>query len=110
MGDYGKYLYQQEKKERKVKHKGGEVKEVRLTFAISEHDLGIRALQAEKFLKGGNVVKVAMPLKGRQKALGNFAREKMAKFIEALKKLMPIKLEKELRREPRGFTVIISKQ
>lgn len=110
IGDYGKYLYQQEKKERKIKQRGGEVKEVRLTFAISDHDLEIRVAQSEKFLKEGNVVKVSLPLRGREKALGNFAREKMQKFIDALSKLASIKLERELKREPRGFTMIISKQ
>lgn len=109
--DYGKYLYQEEKKERKAKkQKGGEVKGVRLGFNISSHDLEIRTRQAEKFLKEGNVIRVELPLRGREKALGDFAKEKMNKFLEILKTLIPIKIERELKREQRGFTMIISKQ
>lgn len=110
LGDYGKYLYREEKKEKTThKHKGGELKGIRLTFNISQHDLEIRARQSEKFLKRGDRVRVELPLKGRQKALQGFAREKIEKFLEILKEIVPIKIEGELKREPRGFTVIILK-
>lgn len=108
--DYGKYLYAQRKKERKIKPKGGELKGIRLGFAISSHDLEIRVRQAEKFLKDGNKVRIEMKLKGREKALGNFAKEKMNKFLEILQDLIPCKTERELKRELRGFTMIISRE
>jgi hypothetical protein len=50
-----------------------------------------------------------MKLRGREKALGNFAKEKMNKFLEILKNKIPIKIERELKREPRGLTMIITK-
>lgn len=108
--DYGKYLYREEKKERAThKHKGGELKGIRLTFNISLHDIETRANLAEKFLNKGDRVRIELPLRGREKALGEFAKEKMNKFLEVLKKLVPIKIERELKREPRGLTMIISK-
>jgi translation initiation factor IF-3 len=111
IGDYGKYLYQQQKKEKKMaKPKGGELKEIRLTFNISPHDMETRAKQAEKFLKEGNKIKVNMALRGREKAMGYFATEKVKKFLEQLNSITPIKTERELKREPRGFTMIVSKQ
>jgi translation initiation factor IF-3 len=73
------------------------------------HDLEIRAHQAEKFLKKGGVVRVELTLRGREKALQSFAREKMNKFLEVLSKITPIKIEKELKRESRGLTMLISK-
>lgn len=107
--DYGKYIYQQQKKEKGIKHhKKTELKAIRLTFAISEHDLEIRAHQAEKFLKIGDIVRIEMRLKGREKALESFSREKIGKFIEILKKSVPVKIEHPLRKEPRGLTMIIS--
>lgn len=109
IGDYGKYLYWLSKKEKGIK-RSSEVKGVRLGFNISLHDLETRAYQAEKFLKEGNKVKIEMPLKGREKALGDFAKEKMNQFLAILEKLIPIKIERELKKEPRGFTVIISKK
>ena len=110
IADYGKYLYRQRKKEKKAKPKGGELKGIRLTFGISEHDMQIRAKQAEKFLKDGDVVKVEMRLRGREKALQNFAREKFAKFIEIVNNLAPVKVERPIKKEFGGLTMIVSKK
>jgi len=111
LGDYGKYLYQEGKKEKAThKHKGGELKGIRLTFNISLHDLETRVHQTEKFLGRGDRVRVELPLRGRQKALQDYGREKVEKFLEVLKETTAVKIEKELKREPRGFTMIISKQ
>lgn len=108
--DFGKYLYQQQKKEKKQRPKGGEVKGIRLTFNISLHDLETRARQAEKFLKEGDKVRIEMVLRGREKALGNFAKDKIGKFLEILQGLILYRVERELKRDPRGFTMIIVKQ
>lgn len=108
--DFGKYAYQLGKKTKKVKsQRAGELKNIRLSFAIFEHDLETRAKTAEKFLLDGFKIRVEMPLRGREKALGDFAISKMKKFYEMLKIKIPIKIEKELKRDPRGFTMIIAK-
>ena len=110
IANYGKYLYSQSKKEKKMKKPvGGELKEIRLTFKISPHDMEIRANQAKKFLEGGDKIKINMSLRGREKAMGGFATEKVKLFLEKLNLLIPIKTERELKREPRGFTMIVSK-
>ena len=67
-------------------------------------------MQAEKFLKEGDKVKINMALRGREKAMGGFATDKVKIFLEKLNSLIPIKTERELKREPRGFTMIVSKQ
>jgi translation initiation factor IF-3 len=111
VANYGKYLYIQQKKERKMaKPKGGDLKEIRLTFKISPHDMETRAMQAKKFLEEGDKVKVNMALRGREKAMGQFATDKVKIFLEKLNSQISIKTERELKREPRGFTMIISKQ
>ncbi|KPJ73225.1 hypothetical protein AMJ48_02045 [Parcubacteria bacterium DG_74_1] len=108
--DYGKYLYWLQKKEKAARgSKGSELKGIRLGFNISLHDLEIRAHQAEKFLKKGDKVKIEMVLRGREKALGGFAKGKISQFLEILEKLVPIKIERELKREVRGFTMIIAR-
>jgi len=108
--DYGKYLYREEKKEKEIKkQKGGEIKGIRLSFAMSSHDLEIRAKQTENFLREGNKIKIEMILKGREKAHEDFAREKIKNFLENLQKLIPVKIEKDLKKEFKGFTMIISK-
>lgn len=111
LANYGKYLYQLEKKERKEKkHTGGEMKEIRLTFTISQHDLETRANQAQKFLERGDAVRIAMRMRGREKALTNFAKEKIEKFLEMVRTNIPIKIEREVRMEPRGLAMMITKQ
>lgn len=109
--DYGKYLYALQKKERAGKPKmAGGVKGIRLGFNISLHDLETRARQAEKFFKKGHKVRVELILRGREKAFGEMAKGKIIQFMEILSKLTPTKVERELKREPRGFTIIITKQ
>ncbi len=109
--DHGKYLYALKKKEKKAKaHHVGELKGIRLTFSISEHDLGTRARQAEKFLKKGDKVRIEMKLRGREKAHQDFAREKIKKFVDLLQQTIAIKIERELKKQPRGLTMIITKE
>lgn len=110
--DYGKYLYSEQKKAKKEakSQKGGHLKQIRISFAISSHDLEVKARQIEKFLKKGEKVRIEMRLRGREKSLQQFAREKMDKFLETIKSLVPIKIERELKKEPRGLTTIISKE
>mgnify|MGYP001566356739 CR=1 FL=1 len=109
--EYGKYLYQESKKEKEAikKQRGGELKGIRLKFNIAQHDLETRAKQTEKFFKQGDKVRIEIILRGREKALGNFAKEKVNKFLEVLQAMAPYKVERELKREPKGFSMIISK-
>jgi len=107
--DYGKYLYQLQKKEKKIKKKSSQVKGIRLSFKISDHDLETKVKQAEKFLKEGDKIKVELILRGREKALGDFAKEKVQKFVEILKEKIPIKIEQDIKRRPGGLTMIITK-
>ncbi len=107
--DYGKYLYRLQKKEKEKKtQQTSEIKGIRLRFNISEHDLETRANQAEKFLKKGNIVKIEMILRGREKGLTHFAREKINHFMEVLNKKIPIKVERDLKRAPNKLMTIVS--
>ena len=105
--DYGKYLYTLQKKEKSVHT--SEVKGIRLTYNISPHDMETRAIQAEKFLKKGDKVKIELRLRGREKAFSNISREKVNQFLEILGKLIPCKVDTEMKRDMRGFNMIISK-
>lgn len=108
--DYGKYLYAQKKKEKGGKtKKAGEIKGIRLGFGISSHDLETRANQTERFLQKGYKVRIEMRLRGRQRGLADFGKSKIEKFLEILKERVSFKVEKELKKQPRGLTMIISK-
>ena len=109
--DYGKFLYSLHKKEKAAKIKRtGELKGIRLGFNISLHDLETRVNLAEKFLKKGDRVRVELPLRGRERGLQDFAKGKINQFLETLEKRLPIKVERELKKESRGLTMIVSKK
>ncbi len=83
--DYGKYRYEQDKreKEQKKKQQVVEVKEVQLSCRIDKHDFDTKAARAIKFLKEGNKVRVCLRFKGREMAHQDLGREVIAKFKEA---------------------------
>merc|ERR1712146_531524 len=66
--DYGKYKFQQEKKkkEAKKKSKGQEIKEIKMSYKIENHDYVVRRKQVEKFIIGGDRVKVLIQFRGRE--------------------------------------------
>jgi len=109
--DYGKYLYRLKKKEKEQTNhqKKGDLKIIRLTFAISSHDLKIRTETAQKFLEKGYKVKVIMFLRGREKGLADFAKEKFLGYLEGLNKNCPLRVERELKKEGNNLTIIVSK-
>lgn len=112
IGDYGKYLYSLQKKERKniAGSKRGETKNIRLSFNISDNDLNTRILAGEKFLNKGDKINVELRLKGRQKQLANIGFGKIKKYIELLGEKLEIKIEKEIKKEPKGLSVTILKK
>lgn len=87
--DYGKYQYHQKKVETKHRkmQKKTEVKGVRIGFKTGDHDLAVKARQAEKFLKAGNTVKVSLIFRGREAIYKDLAKEKMNKFFERVEEL-----------------------
>lgn len=105
--DYGKYQYQksQEEKGQRTKQKRLEIKGVRIGFRTGQHDLEIKAKQANKFLTKGHLVKIDMILRGREKGLLEMAKEKMDKFIELISP--DAKIDQEIRKQPRGLSVVI---
>ena len=108
--NFGKYLYNLKKKDKSAKHHSGELKGIRLTFAISEHDIETKAKQAVKFLTKGDKIMVEMRLRGREKAHPEIARQKITTLLDFIGKSLELKTERELKREPRGFTMIITKK
>lgn len=83
---FDKYRYQLEKAERqqKKKLKQIQVKGIRLSVRIGEHDLKFKVGQAEKFLSQGNKVKIELMLRGRERANVGYAREVIDKFLKTV--------------------------
>ena len=66
--DYGKYKYELSKREKEARknQKVINVKEVRMTPNIEDHDLNVKARRAMNFLKSGDKVKVSVRFRGRE--------------------------------------------
>lgn len=63
--DYGKYLFKQQKQQSQNKNnqKKTELKTMKLTYKIGDHDLDVRRNQAEKWAKEGNPMKIILQLR-----------------------------------------------
>ena len=85
--DYGKYKYEQSRKEKesKKKQKVVNIKEVRLRPGIEANDLNTKANQAIKFLKKGDKVKVELRFRGRELGHKDIGKEVMLKFRDIVK-------------------------
>lgn len=85
--DYGKYRYDQMKKAKEAKKKQAtvQVKEVRMSPSIEEHDLNVKANQANKFFQDGNRVKVSIRFRGREMAHKDLGRKVLDDFAELVK-------------------------
>ena len=85
--DYGKYKYEQSRKEKesKKKQKVVNIKEVRLRPGIESNDLNTKANNAIKFLKKGDKVKVELRFRGRELGHKDIGKEVMLKFIYIVK-------------------------
>ena len=84
--DYGKHKYEMAKKEKeaKKKQKVTEIKEVRLSLNIEDHDLETKANNAKKFLEKGDKVKVALKFKGRELGHTSLGEEVINRFAETI--------------------------
>ena len=80
--DYGKYMYQQDKRERETRkiHRSTELKEIRMRPSIGEHDYQVKLRQAEKFFAKGDKVKVTIMFRGREMARLSVGRDVLQKF------------------------------
>lgn len=84
--NYGKYKFEQSKKEKeaKKKQKSFEVKEIRITPNIEEHDFGFKAKNARKFIEDGNKVRITVRFRGRELNYVKLGEATLNKFIEEL--------------------------
>jgi translation initiation factor IF-3 len=110
--DYGKFLYQKDKEARKQKAKAKkvEIKGVRLSLRISQHDRDFRLNQAKGFLESGDKVKVEIILKGRERQYANMAREIANNFITDLNNLVSTKIEQPLSFQGGRLSVTVGKK
>ena len=108
--NYGKYKFEQAKKEKEAKKKQKvlEVKELRVTPNIEEHDFGFKSKNARKFLEDGNKVKITVRFRGREVNNSKAGELVLNKFIEALEDVAVV--EKAPKLEGRNMFVMLAKK
>jgi translation initiation factor IF-3 len=106
--DYGKWRYQQQKKEDKSRasSRAGQLKELKLrTVRIGDHDLMIKVNHAREFLKEGNKVQFTLQFRGREMAHQELGRDLFRKIKQ---ELLPVsKVERDAKMEGRRMTLVL---
>ena len=108
--NYGKYKFEQAKREKeaKKKQKTFELKEIRITPNIEEHDFEFKCKNAKKFIEDGNKVKVTVRFRGRELNYVKLGEEVLNKFIEELSEIATP--EKKPILEGKNMFIILAKK
>jgi translation initiation factor IF-3 len=106
--DFGKYKYEQSKKEKISKKKQHiiTVKELRLRPRTDDHDLETKLRHARKFLEQKNKVKITIMFRGREMAYQDFGSELMEKVQNLLEDIA--KVESEPKMEGRRMIMVLT--
>ena len=108
--DYGKYKYEQTRKEKEArkKQKTVEIKEVRLSPNIDTNDLNTKINNAKKFISKGNKVKVTLRFRGREMAHVQQSRHILDDFAETLSDIAVV--EKPAKMEGRAMSMVLTEK
>ena len=106
--DYGKYKYEQSRREKeaKKKQKTVEVKEVRMSPNIDANDLNTKVNNAKKFILKGNKVKVTLRFRGREMAHVQQSKHILDDFADMLKDVAQV--EKPAKLEGRNMSMVLT--
>ncbi len=106
--DYGKYRYEQAKKNReaKEKHKQYDIKEVKFRPKIDEHDFQVKSKMVQRLLGEGDKVKVTMMFRGREVTYTKMAEKILDRVVQDAEALAVV--EKRPKLEGRNMTMILT--
>jgi translation initiation factor IF-3 len=106
--DYGKYRYEQSKREREARKKQRiiEIKEIRMTPKIEEHDFQVKVKAAQKFLKDGDKVKAIIRFRGREIVHADLGKSLLMQLFESVRD--GAVMEREPKIEGKNMIMILS--
>lgn len=107
IGEFGHYLYQLQKRERKQRSgsKQVEVKMLKFGFRTDKHDLERLVGRAKEFLAERDLVKFSVRLRGRELANKDYAIDKLKGVMAALTEVSEV--EQEIKRQGDQFVAIL---
>ena len=82
--DFGKYVYEEQKKHSNAKTTASKIKEIEFTARIAQHDYETKLRHAEEFLNHGNKVKMRLKFRGREMAHTEIGFEVMQRAVADL--------------------------
>jgi len=108
--NYGKYKFEQAKREKESRknQKAIELKEIRVTPNIGQHDFEFKARNARSFLEAGNKVRITLRFRGRELNNMQMGEDILNKFIEDLSDIASP--EKKPLLEGKNLFVILAKK
>ncbi len=109
--DYGKYLYDEKKKQKVSKQKTltSELKIVQVKIGTGEHDLELKAKKVSEWLSAGDRVKIDLFLIGRSKYMDqNFLKERLERVLKLI--TVEYKIAQDVTKGPKGLTITIEKK
>lgn len=110
--DYGQFKYQKDKEARvqKARAKKVDVKGVRLSVKMGQHDLNNRLEQSREFFQDGHKIKIEIMLRGREKEHGELASQRINDFIKALQETYQLSIEQPVTRAGGNVSAIIARK
>ena len=108
--DYGKFKYEQARKDKEAKKKQKivEIKEIRLSPNIDTNDLNTKVNAARKFIRKGDIVKVTLRFRGREMAHMNTSKHILDDFAQALSDIAV--MDKAPKVEGRSMTMFLAEK
>ncbi|GLC28715.1 translation initiation factor IF-3 [Clostridium omnivorum] len=106
--NYGKFIYEQSKKDKeaKKKQKVVSIKEIRLSPSIEDHDITIKANNARKFLQDGDKVKVTVRFRGREAEHSHIGNKILDSFVAKIQDICVV--EKQAKLEGKNMILILA--
>lgn len=108
--EFGKYQYELQKKLKKAKAGANitETKSIQIKIGTGDHDLGLKAKTASKWLKEGHRIKVELFLAGRAKFMDEkFLKERLDRVLHLITE--NYKVAEQAKRGPKGLALTIEK-
>jgi len=110
IADYGKYKYDQNKKQKKTKAgtKLTETKSIQIKIGTGENDLALKARKASKWLGEGHRIKIELFLSGRSKYMQeSFLKDRLDRVLHLITE--NFKIAEDFKKGPKGPTITIEK-
>ncbi|WP_346354913.1 translation initiation factor IF-3 [Azotosporobacter soli] len=108
--DYGKFKYEQQKRDKEVKKKQRTVvvKEVKVRPNIEDHDYEVKFKNAVRFLEDGDKVKLTVMFRGREVSHPELGKKVLDRMAAQLKGMDMVIVEREAKLEGKNMIMILS--